>query len=133
LGGGTPGVPDYTISEENIKAIVDFLAGIENVREYELLPYHAYGDSKYRSLGREYPLSGLRPPDQEYLETLKEIVNNACCYSADANAKLNLSHTIFLDKPDYLCGRRRRREDSSNPKLFQLRYVNLGYRPTNKN
>ena len=69
----TPVVPGFIDSEEDIKAIADFLCGVESVTEYELLPYHGFGEPKYYQLGREYPLSELKPPSQEQMEKLKKI------------------------------------------------------------
>ena len=54
----TPVIPDYNDTPEAIQAIVDFLPRGRNVT-YELLPYHAYGESKYLFLGMDYPCRDL--------------------------------------------------------------------------
>jgi len=69
----TPIVPGFNDSEENIKAIADFLSRLDSVREYELLPYHRFGEPKYQQLGREYQLIGLQPPGEETMAKLRTI------------------------------------------------------------
>ncbi len=49
----TPVVPGVNDNEAEIAAIADFLAGLPNLRYYELLPYHPLGHGKYASLGME--------------------------------------------------------------------------------
>lgn len=74
----TPVVPGYNDSEENIQAIADFLTGIPGIREYELLPYHGFGEPKYHQLGRKYQLSALKAPSQEHVAKLKRIAQTGC-------------------------------------------------------
>ena len=54
----TPVIPTFNDTEEDIKAIVDFLRNKPNV-SYELLAYHSYGKGKYKALGREYSMGDL--------------------------------------------------------------------------
>lgn len=49
----TPVIPSFNDSEDDIKSIAEFLDGRENY-SYELLPYHRFGQGKYKLLGREY-------------------------------------------------------------------------------
>ncbi len=73
----TPVIPGFNDSEEVIKSIVNFLDGIKNLLKYELLPYHAFGESKYYKLGRRYALAGFPPPGKELMMRLKEIIYKA--------------------------------------------------------
>jgi len=73
----TPIIPGFTDSEDNIKAIADFLSQVESLEEYELLPYHEFGGPKYHQLGRRYSLSGLQPPSQECMAMLRELAQKA--------------------------------------------------------
>jgi pyruvate formate lyase activating enzyme len=71
----TPVVPGFNDSPADIRAIAAFVEGLPGVPpEYELLPYHRFGESKYRHLGRIYPLDGLRPPSQEHIEDLRQLL-----------------------------------------------------------
>lgn len=74
----TPIIPGFTDSEDNIKAIADFVCRMDNVTGYELLPYHRFGESKYRQLGREYSLSNLRSPGTVDMVRLRKIAQQAC-------------------------------------------------------
>ncbi|MCI7613515.1 MAG: hypothetical protein MSS66_11100 [Selenomonadaceae bacterium] len=57
------------------------MAGWQNV-SYELLPYHAFGKSKYEALGRPYPMGEAALQDgcmkklQMLLESKNPILNN---------------------------------------------------------
>ena len=57
----TPIVPGYTDSLENLQGIIDFASSI-GIGEINLLPYHRFGESKYKRLGREYQLAGQATP-----------------------------------------------------------------------
>jgi pyruvate formate lyase activating enzyme len=47
------------------------------VIDYELLPYHRFGDSKYGFLGRVYELEVFRSPAPEALRLLQATIDEA--------------------------------------------------------
>ena len=68
-GGSTvvvriPLVPGYTDTLENLQGIVDFAAHT-GIGEITVLPYHRFGEPKYRRLGRSYRLAGQQVPSHE--------------------------------------------------------------------
>jgi pyruvate formate lyase activating enzyme len=69
----TPIVPGFTDLEENIEKIAHFVAAIKGLKEYDLLPYHGFGEPKYRQLGKNYPLRGIKGPSPEQMAVLKRI------------------------------------------------------------
>jgi pyruvate formate lyase activating enzyme len=72
----TPVVPDFNDAPEDIRAIAAFLGRLPGGRiDYELLPYHRFGESKYSQLGKAYPLQGLEPPRREQIEDLRQILS----------------------------------------------------------
>ncbi len=74
----TPVIPGFNDSEEDIKAIMNFISGKPNVR-YELLPYHRLGQPKYEYVGKEYLLDTVTLPKEQFerLNTVKNaFVNN---------------------------------------------------------
>lgn len=71
----TPIIPGINDSQKNLEAIARFLCTIAEIREYELLPYHQLGVSKYRALGRNYELEALEPPGDEKVRSLVRCVN----------------------------------------------------------
>ncbi|MGG8025555.1 [formate-C-acetyltransferase]-activating enzyme [Klebsiella aerogenes] len=56
-----PLIPGYTMNTENFKQILNFLAPF-SLAEIHLLPFHQYGESKYRLLGKTWPLAGVSAP-----------------------------------------------------------------------
>ena len=58
----TPIIPRVNDNDAAIGEIVDFIAGMSNVR-YEMLPYHRMGKPKYDYLGRTYDISESPAPD----------------------------------------------------------------------
>jgi pyruvate formate lyase activating enzyme len=73
----TPLIPGVNDSEENIRATLAFIRPHPNVLNYELLPYHRFGQSKYGFLGRTYELADFRSPTPESLAHLHAIINEA--------------------------------------------------------
>jgi pyruvate formate lyase activating enzyme len=69
----TPIVPGYTDTEENIREIAELCEDLGNVMRLDLLPYHRFGEPKYKRLGLDYELAGLQPPTKEHMEKLKKV------------------------------------------------------------
>ncbi len=60
-----PLIPGCTDDEDNLIALAEIIKPLASVKQVELMPYHALGESKYAMLGRTYELKGVRPhPDQ---------------------------------------------------------------------
>ncbi len=70
----TPVIPGLNDSLEEIEAIANFVESLPGSCQYELLPYHGFGEPKYRQLGMEYPLRDLKPPTEEQMDRLRKIV-----------------------------------------------------------
>jgi pyruvate formate lyase activating enzyme len=73
----TPVIPGVNDDEEHIRAVLAFIRPHENVIDYELLPYHRFGESKYSFLGRVYELEDFRSPGPESLRRLQAIIDEA--------------------------------------------------------
>ena len=75
----TPVVPGINEQEADIMDIANFLSTLPNLQDYELLPYHSYGSSKYEQLGMIYDLKGLgsleREPIYELNQRIRKILN----------------------------------------------------------
>ena len=72
----TPVIPGYTDSEENIRGIAAFAAGLPAVQGYELLAYHNFGESKYAALGVPYELGEVQPPGDAKMRRLTQCANH---------------------------------------------------------
>ncbi len=70
-----PLIPEHNADDENIRALAAYVKGLgEGVDSVCFLPYHSYGENKYRMIGRTYPLEGLRKLTEEELRRAVEIV-----------------------------------------------------------
>ena len=67
-------VPTRTDFDEYLERLADFVSQLNNVRKFEILPYHKMGVYKYTALGYKYRLTGVEPPTPERLENAKEIL-----------------------------------------------------------
>lgn len=66
-------VPGITDKDDLLQKHADYVAGLKNVEQVELLPFHNRGYEKYKSLGIEYPLKETSPPTAERIENAKSI------------------------------------------------------------
>lgn len=65
-------VPGYTDSDSDLNQASEMIKGMSNVEKVEILPYHCMGEFKWTQLGLEYPLKGVREPDQEQIEKARQ-------------------------------------------------------------
>jgi pyruvate formate lyase activating enzyme len=68
-----PVIPGINDSPAEIEQIAGFLAPLPGIRWVELLPFHSLGSEKYPSLGREYPMKGVKPPSKEKMTSLLDL------------------------------------------------------------
>jgi pyruvate formate lyase activating enzyme len=73
----TPVIPGINDDEEHIRAVLAFIRPYKNVVDYELLPYHRYGETKYGFLGRVYELEDFSSLPTETLQRLRAIIDEA--------------------------------------------------------
>lgn len=79
-----PLIPGVNDDEDHIRSVLAFIRPYENVIDYELLPYHRFGASKYAFLGKVYGLQDFRPPAPEVLARLRSIIDEAFGRATDA-------------------------------------------------
>ena len=80
----TPLIPGVNDDEEHIRAVLEFIRPHKNVIDYELLPYHRFGTSKYRFLGKIYELSDFITPSDKSVQRLQDIIDEAFGRSKEA-------------------------------------------------
>lgn len=68
-----PLIPGYTMTEENINAILEFLKQT-NIKEVHLLPLHHYGQKKYEHLDRDYTVSDIKVPAEEEVLRIQKML-----------------------------------------------------------
>jgi pyruvate formate lyase activating enzyme len=73
----TPLIPGVNDDEEHIRSVLAFIRPHANVVNYQLLPYHRFGESKYHFLGRVYELKDFSSPTPETLQRLRGLIDAA--------------------------------------------------------
>lgn len=69
-----PVIPGINDTEENMRAIGDFVDRLGSVREVHLLPYHHTGAEKYRRLGATCAMPNRQTPPPERLGALADVL-----------------------------------------------------------
>jgi len=67
-------VPGINDGEKELRDTKAFLDTLSNVQKIELLPYHTLGLFKWKKLGLDYPLDGVRTPTDEEISRAKRIL-----------------------------------------------------------
>ena len=67
-------VSGITDDDKSLSSLSKFLDGLHNIEKVEVLPYHTMGEVKYKKLGMEYPLAGIKPPPKDRVENAKSIL-----------------------------------------------------------
>ena len=67
-------IPTFNDKPEEIRAIAQFADKLPGVVKIHLLPYHRLGQDKYTGLERDYEMDGILPPDNAYMEMLRQVV-----------------------------------------------------------
>jgi pyruvate formate lyase activating enzyme len=73
----TPMIPGVNLTEEHVRGVLDFIRPYKNVVDYELLPYHRYGEAKYGFLGKVYELADFESSPPETMDHLRSIIDEA--------------------------------------------------------
>jgi len=66
-----PFIPGVNDDDETQKQIYQWASRLRNLKWIEVLPYHRLGMTKYRGLGRMYPLADVNPVSKQSLTYLK--------------------------------------------------------------
>ncbi|HGU9820671.1 [formate-C-acetyltransferase]-activating enzyme [Enterobacter chuandaensis] len=69
-----PLIPGYTLTETNMARVLAFLLPT-GIRQLHLLPFHTYGEPKYRLLGQQWSMREVIPPttdDVAFLRSMAE-------------------------------------------------------------
>ncbi|WP_297119987.1 [formate-C-acetyltransferase]-activating enzyme [Enterobacter sp. ECC-175] len=67
-----PLIPGYTLSEENMARVLSFLQP-SGIRQLHLLPFHPYGEPKYRLLGQRWGMEHIVPPTPLEIEAIRQM------------------------------------------------------------
>lgn len=71
-----PLIPGYNTSSQNLQGIRDYLSSL-SIKRVDLLPHNKAGGSKYRFVGKNYPLESLGPCSRGKMEKIVAEFRNA--------------------------------------------------------
>jgi len=60
-----PFIPTVNVEREGIAKIANFIRSLDVMWPVHLLPYHRFGERKYRLIGREYLMENIHPPTED--------------------------------------------------------------------
>ena len=72
-------VPGLTDGEDDLRRTGDFVRTLGNVEKVEILPYHDMGREKWRMLGLDYPLEGVRTAGEADIERARFLMGIGNC------------------------------------------------------
>lgn len=67
-------VPGVTDDEDDLRNLGEFIKSLGNVKKIEILPYHKMGVYKWKELGLNYPLEGVKSPTEEEVKKAEELL-----------------------------------------------------------
>ena len=67
-----PLIPGYTLNETNMARVLAFLLP-SGIRQLHLLPFHQYGEPKYRLLGQEWGMRQATPPTEDEVSAMRQL------------------------------------------------------------
>lgn len=73
----TPLIPGVNDDEDHIRSVLAFIRPYPNVIDYQLLPYHRYGESEYGFAGNVYELKDFSAPAPERIAYLRSIIDTS--------------------------------------------------------
>lgn len=71
-----PLIPGYTLNNENIERALTLLSSL-GLRQIHLLPFHQYGEPKYRLLGQQWSMKDVPAPSVQEIARLRIMAESA--------------------------------------------------------
>lgn len=71
-----PLIHGFTLSRENMQQALDVLIPLK-IRQIHLLPFHQYGEPKYRLLGKTWSMKEVPAPSSADVTTMREMAERA--------------------------------------------------------
>lgn len=71
-----PFMPGLNSDEANVRALADFVAGLDGITQVNILPYHTVAKGKHERWSMDYRLPQLLPPDEQQTRRAAEIIES---------------------------------------------------------
>ena len=71
-----PLIPGYTLTQENMQRALTLLLSL-GIKQLHLLPFHLYGEPKYRLLGQQWSMKDVPAPTEQVVAQMREMAENA--------------------------------------------------------
>ena len=68
-------VPEITDNEQDLKNLSQFINTLDNVEQVDILQYHTLGVFKWKELGLEYELEGIREATEDDVKRAYKLIN----------------------------------------------------------
>jgi pyruvate formate lyase activating enzyme len=65
-------VPGYTDDLLDVEALADFVAPLRNVERVEIIPFHKFGEARWKELGRKYLLADTPVPSPALIDRVRQ-------------------------------------------------------------
>ena len=62
-----PVIPGFNHTEGEIFQMIDLVSALNGINEIHFLPYHSFGEEKYKMLGQEYLFKGKSQVEEKEL------------------------------------------------------------------
>ena len=72
-----PLVPSFNDKEEEMRAMLDFLAGFKTLEQVDILPYHRYANHKYNRIQADNRMESFKTPSKRQIEDTRRIFESA--------------------------------------------------------
>lgn len=70
-----PLIPGYTLTDANMASVLAFLLP-SGIRQLHLLPFHSYGEPKYRLLGQQWSMREVSPPTADEVAVMRRMAED---------------------------------------------------------
>jgi pyruvate formate lyase activating enzyme len=67
-----PVIPGFNHTFPEMKQIINFSSTLNNCRRIDFIPFHSYGEAKYKMLGRDYLYAGVPSVGESALEQYRQ-------------------------------------------------------------
>jgi pyruvate formate lyase activating enzyme len=72
-----PFVAGFNDTAEDERRLLEYLGGLKNLEQVDILPYHPFGTQKYKRFHKKNRQNGFGAPEREKIQSFKEVLTKA--------------------------------------------------------